>query len=174
MPQNCNLMAVQIPVLSRCPRPRKSIIGRGRLAVTTSFALLLAGCATAPTQEMSDARQSVQIAQEVGAEELSVQNLRTAREHLQRAERELELRYFARAREDAELAKSEAIKAHNVSLALKAAQAAIDNSKARSDIIEEARALLAAAMEAAGQGRDKKAIQLAEDARRKAEGTTFE
>jgi hypothetical protein len=145
-----------------------------RLALTTILGCMLAACATAPTQEMSDARQSVRVAQDVGAEELGVRNLRTARDHLQRAERELELRYFASAREDAQLAKSEAIKAHNVSLALKAARRAVDNSSQPAEIVEEAKGLLAAAMEAAGQGREKKAMQLAEDARRKAEGTTLE
>jgi len=144
-----------------------------RIAAALSL-VALAGCATAPTQEMSDARQSVQVAQEAGAERYGVQNLRNAREHLQRAERELELRYFSSARQDAELAKNEAIKAHNVSLALKAAQTAIDNSKAAAEIIEQAKALLTAATEAAAQGRDKRAIQLAEDAKRKAEGMTFE
>jgi len=152
----------------------KSIIGVTRLAAAVWLAVALAACATAPTQEMSDARQSVQVAQDAGAEQYGVQNLRNARDHLQRAERELELRYFSSARQDAELAKNEAIKAHNVSLALKAAQTAIDNSKAAADIVEQAKGLLTAAMEAAGQGRDKKAIQLAEDAKRKAEGMTFE
>lgn len=145
-----------------------------RIAMTAVLGSLLAACATAPTQEMSDARQSVKIAEEVGADQLGVQNLRNARDHLQRAERELELRYFTPARQDAKLAKSEAIKAHNVTLALKSAQSAIDNSTQPAEIVEQAKGLLTAAMEAAGQGREKKALQLADDARRKAEGTTFE
>jgi hypothetical protein len=151
-----------------------SIAGKPGCAAIAAALALLAGCASAPTQEMSDARQSVQVAEEAGAGQYDVQNLRAAREHLQRAERELELRYFSNARLDARIAKSEAIKAHDVALALKDAQHAIDNSKAGAEIIEKAKALLSAAKEAAEQGRDKRAIQLATDARRKAEGKTFE
>lgn len=133
------------------------------------LAVLLSACASAPTQEMSNARQSVQAAHEVGASEYAVQNLDTAREYLARAERELELRYFARARHDAIVAKSEAIKAHNVAVAVQSAQAAIAASTAGADRLAEAEALLQEAMDAARQGRDRRAVQLAREAQSKAE-----
>jgi hypothetical protein len=133
--------------------------------------LLLSACATtAPTQEMSDARQSVQAAFDAGAEELAPQNLSAARDYLERAERELELRFFNRARHDAMIAKNEAIKAHNISVAIRAAAAAIESSTAAGDELDEARGLLAKAEAAAAQGRDRMAIRFADDARRLAQG----
>ena len=131
--------------------------------------MLLSACASAPTQEMSNARQSVQAAHEVGASEYATHNLETAREYLARAERELELRYFARARHDAIVAKSEAIKAHNVAVAVQAARAAIAASTADADRLAEAEALLQESIDAARQGRDRRAVRLAEEAQRKAE-----
>lgn len=132
--------------------------------------LLLSGCASAPTQEMSNARQSVQAAHEAGATEYATQNLEIARDYLARAERELELRYFARARHDAIVAKSEAIKAHNVAVALRRAQDAIATSTAGEEARAEARMLLQDALEAARQGKDRRAAQLAEQAGRAAAG----
>lgn len=133
--------------------------------------LFLSGCATAPPiQEMSNARQSVQAAHEAGATEYGSQNLEVARDYLARAERELELRYFARARHEAVVAKSEAIKAHNVAVALRQAREAIDSSTAGDEAVEEARLLLQDAMESARQGRDRRAVQLAAQAERAAAG----
>ncbi len=133
--------------------------------------LLLTACATtAPTQEMSDARQSVQAAFEVGAEEFAAQNLNAARDYLERAERELELRFFTRARYDAMIAKNEAIKAHNVSIAIRDAKTSIDESRVADDELDEAREMLGKAEAAAAQGRDRTAIRFAEDARRLAQG----
>lgn len=128
--------------------------------------LLLTACASAPTQEMSNARQSVQAAQAVGAESYATHNLDVAREYLARAERELELRYFARARHDAIVAQSEALKAHRVALALRSAREAIDGADAEPAVITEAESLLREAMRAAGEGRDRRAIGLAGDAHR--------
>jgi hypothetical protein len=132
--------------------------------------LSLSGCASAPTQEMSNARQSVQAAHEAGATEYATQNLEVARDYLARAERELELRYFARARHDAIVAKSEAIKAHNVAVSLRRAQEAIESSAAGEAARAEARLLLQDALEAARQGKDRRAMQLAEQAGRVAAG----
>lgn len=133
--------------------------------------LLLGACATTPpTQEMSDARQSVQAAHDIGADEVAPQNLNVARDYLERAERELELRFFSRARHDAMIAKNEAIKAHNVTMAIRAARAAIDASRAEAIDLDEARGLLAAAEEAAARGRDREAIRSADEARQRAAG----
>lgn len=128
-------------------------------------ALWLAGCATAPTQEMSDARQSVQAAHEAGARDYASHHLRVAVQYLQEAERELELRYFSRARHDAVVAKSEAVKARNVTVAIKEAEGEIAQSAAPEPVLRRATDLLLEAMQAASEGRDKKAIRLADEAR---------
>lgn len=142
-----------------------------RITIVAAAVLALAACATtAPTQEMSDARQSVQAAYDAGAEELAPQNLGAALDYLERAEREIELRFFTRARHDAMIAKNEAIKARNVSVAISAARAAIDASTADADDLDEARELLGRAGTAAAQGRDRAAIRLADDAKRVAQG----
>ncbi len=130
--------------------------------------LLLVGCAAAPTQEMSDARQSVQAAHDAGADKYANQNLRNAEEYLKKAERELELRFFGRARHDAIVAKSEALKAQNVALAIKEAQAAIEAAVAEGREPARARDLLRQAVEAAAQGKTNKARELAVEARRHA------
>ncbi len=52
--------------------------------------LLLAGCATAPVQEMSDARQAIQAAEEAGAAEYAPEALQDARRLLTSAERKLQ------------------------------------------------------------------------------------
>lgn len=147
---------------------------RTTIAVIPGFLcllLLLTACATtAPMQEMSDARQSVQAAFEVGAEEHAAQNLNAARDYLERAERELEMRFFTRARHDALIAKNEAIKAHNVSIAIRDAKTAIDDSTLADDVLEEAKGMLGRAEAAAAQGRDRTAIRFAEDAMRLAQG----
>ncbi len=86
------------------------------------FGLLLAvcsiilGCTTIPTQEMSDARQAVQAAREVGATLHAPDNLNNAEEYLTEATKALNAGYFNEARERALAAKSEAIKARDSTL----------------------------------------------------------
>lgn len=119
---------------------------------------------------MSDARQSVQAARDAGAATYAAQNLQTAQEYLEKAERELELRYFSRARHEAIVARSEALKARNVALALKAAEAALKETPQGGSAFKEARALLDDALQAAREGKDKKAVRLANLARNKVQG----
>ena len=133
-------------------------------------AVLSAACATAPTQEMSDARQSLQAAQDAGAEKFATENLRIAENYLKQAERELELRYFARARHDAILARSEAQKARTVAVTIHEAVAALEALDDAGRNQPLARSTLQEAMEAAEHGKDKSAIRLALEAKRLAEG----
>ncbi len=128
-------------------------------------AMGLAACAIAPTQEMSDARQSVQAAHEAGARDYASRNLRIAVDYLEEAERELELRYFSRARHDAVVARSEALKARNVTLAIREAEGEIARTSAAEDAVQQATELLLGAMQAATEGKDKKAIRLADEAK---------
>lgn len=125
----------------------------------------LAACAVAPTQEMSDARQSVQAAHEAGARDYASRNLRIAVDYLEEAERELELRYFSRARHDAVVARSEALKARNVTLAIREAEGEIARTSAGEAVVQQATGLLLEAMQAATEGKDKKAIRLADEAK---------
>ncbi len=132
--------------------------------------LFLAACASAPTQEMSDARQSVEAALDAGADRYAAVNLRNAEEYLRKAERELELRFFSRARHDAIVARSEALKARDVALAIKAAQEAIDAASETGSVapgaLARARETLRKALAAAERGRTKRALELAAEARR--------
>lgn len=149
----------------------KPVSAIARFIGGTALLVLVTACATAPIQEMSNARQSLQAARDVGADQYARYHFQTANDYLARAERELELRYFSRARHDAIVAKSEARKAHEVSLALREAQAAIDAAAVvDQDSLEEARALLSEAREAAHEGRDRQAIRLARQAERRAGG----
>ena len=81
-----------------------------RIAVF-AVTLAVAACQTAPVQEMSDARQAIDVAREAGAEEHAAEDLKTAVEHLAKAEESLSLRQYEQARADAVRAKSSALDA---------------------------------------------------------------
>ncbi|MEM7431398.1 MAG: hypothetical protein AAF351_05595 [Pseudomonadota bacterium] len=89
------------------------------------FAALLAvaACQTAPVQEMSDARQAIEVAREAGAEEHAEGILEVALVHLNKAEESLGMRRYEDARVDALLAKSSALEA------LQLAQAATEETQ---------------------------------------------
>jgi len=82
-----------------------------RLLLATVAAWLLAACASAPVQEMSDARQAIRAAQEAGAEKSAAAQLSEAQIALNRAEGDLNKRYFRRARRNAEEAHRKAVEA---------------------------------------------------------------
>ena len=82
----------------------------------SAFVLLLASCATAPVQEMSDARQSIEDAVAAGAEQHAPRALARARELLRQAELQLEEGAYKAARADAERAKEAAIEAREFAL----------------------------------------------------------
>lgn len=93
--------------------------GTGRFAfpVLAILLLLLPACATtAPVQEMSNARQSIQAAVEAGAELLAPEQLARARDLLDQASRMLEARDYLQAREFALQAKQAAIEAQQRAL----------------------------------------------------------
>lgn len=78
--------------------------------------LLLFSCATAPVQEMSDARQAIQAAREAGAQPESQANLQNAESLLKEAELALENGDYSKARRKATQAHREALQAqHDVS-----------------------------------------------------------
>ena len=77
------------------------------------FVIILAGCAVMPpVQEMSNARQSIKAAEEVGAQKYAADLLADAKERLQDASDKLEAGEYEEARQFAMDAKEVAIKAH--------------------------------------------------------------
>ncbi|MGA7802268.1 MAG: hypothetical protein WCC36_15835 [Gammaproteobacteria bacterium] len=72
---------------------------------------IIAGCAAAPVQEMSDARQAIEAAREGGAEQHARQTLSHAHALLDQAQHQLELKHYSAARERALRAKQQAIDA---------------------------------------------------------------
>lgn len=81
--------------------------------------VLLAACAVAPVQEMSDARQAVMAAEQAGAEEHAPERLNEARNHLARAQQSLEVREYDEAREHATRARDAAVRALTASEAIR-------------------------------------------------------
>ena len=73
-------------------------------------------CATAPVQEMSNARQALQAADAVDASSKAPNHYNKAIEHLERAEQALKIRDYSRAKEEAEQAKVNALKARKVAV----------------------------------------------------------
>jgi hypothetical protein len=85
---------------------------RVRIALLAVFAsAVLAGCASAPMQEMSDARQAIRAAQDAGAANTAAQPLSEAQIALNRAESQLNKRFFRAARRSAEEAHGKAVEA---------------------------------------------------------------
>ena len=77
--------------------------------------LFLAACASAPVQEMSDARQAISAAEEAGAQTHAPQDIGAARALLASAQQHLDGRRFWQARQDAREAKLKAGQALTVS-----------------------------------------------------------
>jgi len=134
-----------------------------------SIALLLAGCAHAPNQEMSDARQSVQAARDSGAAKHAGELLQQAEDLLHQAEEELGRRYFKRARDEAIAARTAAVEAHDIAVAIKQAQEAIAAVHSHGSSPDDAEILLRQALEAANAGDGQRAIGLANEAKTRAE-----
>ncbi len=87
---------------------------RSRLATrcaAVAALLLLAACASAPVQEMSDARQAIQAAEEAGAAAYAPEALQDAKRLLTSAERKLQREAFQSARIDAREARRRATEA---------------------------------------------------------------
>lgn len=76
--------------------------------------LTLAACAGPPVQEMSDARQAIQAAEQAGATKYAPVPLGQARQALASAEKKLQKRAYNGARNDARLAKQKATHARSI------------------------------------------------------------
>lgn len=126
------------------------------LAVLLPF---LNACATAPAQEMSEARQAIQAAVAAGAEQLVAGDVERARTFISGAEEALALEQFKRARTAALAAKRTALQAHKVAAAIQTAQELADSASARGLLTEPARSALEAARVAATSGASTQAIE---------------
>lgn len=82
--------------------------------VAACAALVLAACAGAPVQEMSDARQAVSVAEQTLAGKPASPDLVSARQYLQAAQAALDSGDYAVAREDARLARQLALRAMGI------------------------------------------------------------
>jgi len=71
----------------------------------------MAGCATAPVQEMSNARQAIKAARDAGADRVAPQKLNEAQALLEQAEMSLQNRSYKDARRDAVAAHGRAVEA---------------------------------------------------------------
>jgi len=131
--------------------------------------VLLAGCASAPTQEMSDARQAVRAAHDVGAAEHARENVQQAEQLLNKATRELEQGDFGDAREDAEAARVEAIKAQDIAQVMSATKRVLQEASQRDVLAADAAQFFEQAQMAADENRVHEAIRLANEARHQAE-----
>lgn len=86
------------------------------LRVTVLVALLaIAGCQSAPVQEMSDARQAITVAQKAGAEKLAPNDLKAAMDYLESAESFINEHRYDMARSEAVNAKASALDALRLS-----------------------------------------------------------
>lgn len=83
---------------------------------------IVAGCVTAPTQEMSDARLAIKAAQQANAVHYVPNTLVKAEENLAQAEDSLRTGQLIQARRAAILAKQQAINARKMALAIKYAR----------------------------------------------------
>ena len=120
---------------------------------------VMAGCATAPTQEMSDARQAVQAARDADAKLHTPLAMESAEHELSQAEHELRGRNYKIARNDALSAKQGAIKARNMALAISQAKDAIAEADKLGALSQSTRDRLAQAETAAAAENEEQAVQ---------------
>lgn len=87
-----------------------------RLVLIGLLLWILAACASAPVQEMSDARQALRSAEAAGAAQFSPAEFEAARESLRKASKWLDLGIYSNARVHALDAREQAIQAREAAL----------------------------------------------------------
>jgi hypothetical protein len=92
------------------------------LALALLFGAVAGGCAGAPVQEMSNARQAVRAAERAGAGTAAPEVLGEARQLLKSAESHLRRGEYRDARDQAELARTKAVEARGLAETAKAPQ----------------------------------------------------
>ena len=95
--------------------PRSAAPNLPSLVVALLCGLLAAGCAGAPAQQMSDARQAIRAAEQAGAGQHAPALLAEAQQLVERARLNLEKGEYRQARDDADLARAKAMEARRLS-----------------------------------------------------------
>lgn len=135
-----------------------------RSTVVLGLLSFLGGCATAPTQEMADARAAVRVATDVGAPRYAPQSLERAQRELARAKLALEAGRFDAAKNDAEIARQEAVKAARITLAVTEAQDALAQAATVKGLWTAAETALIEAQAAAKRNDETGAVEAAKRA----------
>jgi nucleoid-associated protein YgaU len=130
---------------------------------------MLAGCATAPTQEMSDARQAVQAAREAGAPLHTPVAMDSAEQDLSQAEHKLTKRDYKSARDEAMAAKQQAVKARNMALAIGQAKEAVEEAERAGALTQVTRDWLAQAEKASAAGNEEEVMRTVRRAKQEAQ-----
>ena len=91
---------------------------------TLTAAGIVAGCAGAPLQEMSDARQAIRAAERAGAARHAPEPLAEAKQLVEQARSSMQKREYREAREEAERARERAVEARRAAEAAAAPPAA--------------------------------------------------
>lgn len=125
---------------------------------------LVVGCATIPTQEMSDARQAIQAARKAQAEYYAPGSLAIAEQNLTQAEQHLEEKAYEQARLVAVLAKRQALNSYNMARSLDRAKRIWQTISELGDSTVVGRRLLEKAYLAASQNYIDKTIEWANKA----------
>lgn len=131
-------------------------------ALVLGWALL--GCASAPTQEMSDARRAISSAREVGAERRVAEGLIEAERLLDRAGDALADGAYRKARGHALAAKETAAQSRTLSLSFTRLERLLAAASAEGRDMSNARSVAARALQATRKGQLADAISLVEKA----------
>lgn len=166
------------PSLSSSKRrhPVQTQLAHFRAFSVALFVISLMGCAAAPIQEMSDARQAVRAARQADAGRHAPGYLHQAEKQLQDAEQALNdgARGYKPARDAAVAAKDAAMKGRTLAVAIGAAKAAVAEAVAAGALSAEAESALRNAVAAARVGDDARATELAHIAKQQAEADLAE
>ena len=130
-------------------------------------ALVLAACASAPTQEMSDARQAINSARSADAAVYAPRSLDSAERFLGHAAQSLKQGRYDVARDDALEARQAAMKAREVAVAIADARAAVEEAKAKGSAWLSVERLVDEAQTAGQQGDESRAWELATEVTRR-------
>lgn len=90
------------------------LLPRSYWVLLVLMTMVVTACASAPVQEMSDARQALDAALRAGAAERAPAQTQAAQSSLAEAEKSLKQRNFSHARQNAQQARSQAIEAQRI------------------------------------------------------------
>lgn len=138
-----------------------------RMLSVVATAVLIAACTTAPTQEMSDARQAINSARSADAADYAPRSLNSAERLLDQAEQSLKDGQYDMARYDALEARQAAMKAREVAVAITDAQAAVEAARSKGGAPVGVEQLVDEAQAAGREGDESRAWELATEAKRR-------